>query len=751
MMDLFGGSRSSHGRYIVGQRKEGSLKVDGQAITVKNSGPTLEIWEAHIAGDTGLGVVLVDEDATVRAACVDIDIYDGLDIGRVLKVAKYLGAICFYSKSNGIHFYLFFPAPTPAKRTRELMRRIAGLLELPDGVEVFPKQDTLENNAIGNWINMPYFGESRPALDYECVPIDLEAFLARVAACTATLEHYEQLVVKAEKKVTRRNAAQVVADLWVPGQRDDLATALTGVLLRDNWDEARIDDLLSEAAGIAGDEEWRSRSKASRLAARLDNGGRVPGIPKLEELIGKKDTKRLLKALGIRRSNVRTALQTDLGNTVCLRQRKGDDLFYVHAAKKWYEWKGGRWVTDEHGQVLRRCEEAISEALMESAEDPALRNWYTRCLNLGPLERMERMGRSYLAVPFTELDHDPWLLGTPSGTVDLQRGALREPDRDDFITRSVRCTYNAEAQCPKWLQFLDEIMLGRQDLVDHLQRYAGYAISGMSNEQVMLIAYGKGANGKSTFVNVLHHLFGDYAINASTDLLLPRQVGAASNDLARLQNVRFVSALETEENARLSESVVKQLTGSDTITARFLYGEYFDFAPTHTIIFGTNHKPQIKGDDHAIWRRIQLVPFDYTVPPEKMNKDLETELLDELPGILNWVIEGCIMWQTGGLQPPAEVLEATESYRQEEDVLGDWLHQFCILDPQAYVKSGALYSSYKGYMYDSGGTERAMSQIAFSRKILEREGITKREKTYEDGVQGTYYYGVGLLDQGHEM
>jgi putative DNA primase/helicase len=247
-----------------------------------------------------------------------------------------------------------------------------------------------------------------------------------------------------------------------------------------------------------------------------------------------------------------------------------------------------------------------------------------------------------------------------------------------------------------------------------------------------------GANGKSTFQNTLKYVLGDCALQCGADTLMVQKFGSGiNNDLARLRGARLVVTSEVEDGKRFAESLVKQLTGGDAIPARFLYSEYFEYSPTFKIWIAANHRPIIRGDDHAIWRRVRLIPFEVIIPPEDRDPTLFKRLCAEGPGILNWFVQGCLEWQRSGLCAPEKVKEATNQYQGDMDLIGQWLFGCCEVDPQGSAPGGQLYQSYKVWMEQNGGSP--LSNRNFAQKLTER-GYT-RTKTR----QGAQWSGVRLL------
>jgi putative DNA primase/helicase len=439
---------------------------------------------------------------------------------------------------------------------------------------------------------------------------------------------------------------------------------------------------------------------------------------------------------------------TDLGNAERLVEQHGADLRYVYAWEKWLVWDGRAWKVDDTGEVERRAKETVRTIYAEAAEAAdadtrkALANHAKGSEARGRIEAMISLARSEPGIAATpeELDADPWALTTPNGTLDLRAGELRDHRRGDLITKIAPVEYDPEATAPTWAAFLERI-LPEEELRAFVQRAVGYSATGDTCEQCLIINHGSGANGKSTFQEAIAATLGDYAMRAPTEMLLAKRTTGIPNDVARLKGARFVAASETEEGRRLAESLVKDLTGQDTITARFMRAEFFDFKPTHKLWLSTNHKPEIRGTDTAIWRRIRLVPWTITIPPAQQDKKLLEKLRAELPGILLWIVQGCLEWQRGGLQPPGEVRRATGRYRAEMDVLAAFIDEECIVVDSATATAKALYSAYKAWCDENG--EKPESQRRFGGRLKER-GFENGKITAGPYKGNVEWYGIGL-------
>lgn len=430
---------------------------------------------------------------------------------------------------------------------------------------------------------------------------------------------------------------------------------------------------------------------------------------------------------------------TDLGNAERLVHHAGQDLRYVHEWARWLVWTGKRWEPDRAGLVKRRAKAAVRQIYAEAAnvaDDDArkeIAKWAIRSEARQRIDAMVDLAQSEkgVAVLSEGLDPDPWLLNVANGALDLTTGKLRQHERAALATKLAPVPYDPAARCPTWLAFLETIMAGNRDLIEFLQRAIGYSLTGLVSEQVLFFAHGTGANGKSTFTETLAAMLGDYAQKAPRGLLTmkPGQSDGVPNDVARLPGARFVVSNEVEEGRRLAEAQVKDLTGGDTLTARFMRGEFFEFSPTHKLWVYGNHKPEVRGTDEGIWRRIRLIPFEVTIPGDKQDRRLPAKLRAELPGILAWAVQGCLDWQRDGLGTPAEVKAATEAYRAEMDVIAEFLAESCVMTPNAATTKAALYEAYSAWCESSG--ERALTMRKFGGRLRERgveEGTTGRMK-----------------------
>jgi putative DNA primase/helicase len=443
---------------------------------------------------------------------------------------------------------------------------------------------------------------------------------------------------------------------------------------------------------------------------------------------------------------------TDMGNTDFLINMHGENVHYCHLWEKWMIWDGRRWKKSEDKHIIEAAKTVPKELYRRAGDESVGDSKFRKVLaehaiasesraKISNMVELARSDKRISTIP-DDYDSDLWLLNCLNGTIDLKTGQLRPHSRKDLITKIVNVRYDPNATCPLFENFLDCIMNTNPRLIKYLQRAVGYSLTGDTREQCFFFLYGTGANGKSTFLETVKGLLADYADTTDFSTFFVRHNETVRNDLAKLFGVRLVTAIEMESGKRLSEVLVKQLTGGDSITARFLFREYFQYRPTFKIFLAANHKPEIWGTDHAIWRRIRLIPFAVTIPRGEQDKELPDKLRSEFPGILLWAVKGCLDWLENTMGDPREVLEATEEYREEMDILAGFIGECCILGPIDKIKIQAknLYSAYLNWA--DTNKEKPLSQKTFAMRLIERGGITRRKGA------PVFYKGIGLKDEG---
>ncbi len=418
---------------------------------------------------------------------------------------------------------------------------------------------------------------------------------------------------------------------------------------------------------------------------------------------------------------------TDLGNAARLVAAHGERLRFCHHFGKWFVWDGRRWAEDQTGQVMRLAKDAARAIFAEAAttDDEVLQkkvsSWAIRSQAAERLKAMVELAKSEPGIPVTpdELDRNLWLLNVANGTIDLRTGRLRPPDPADLNTKLAPVAFEPNATCPVWLGFIDTIMAGNTEMIGFLQRGIGYALTGDTSERCLFVGHGaEGRNGKTTLLRTVAALLGDYALRTPVETLLVRPQGGIPNDIARLKGARFVYGSESEDGRRLAEALVKDLTGQDIIAARFLHREFFDFTPICKIWLMTNHRPLIRGTDHAIWDRIRLIPFAVRIPEEQVDRRLGEKLRAELPGVLAWAVEGCLEWQAKGLAAPKTVAEATAGYRSEMDIVAAWIADACVIGKGLKATAKELHASYDTWCEEAG--EKSQSQKMLAIRLQEK-------------------------------
>ena len=520
-------------------------------------------------------------------------------------------------------------------------------------------------------------------------------------------------------------SAALVAHYWPENSRHFAAMALAGMLARAGWSEKATKKFVLAVVTAAHDEEVKSRLQdVASTYRRLGEGQQVTGTPTLADLIGVDIVEKVREWLELKRES--SPHHTDLGNARRLVAAYGKNLRFCHEAGKWLAWNGEIWATDNSGIIDRLAKDTVRTIYLEaggnanSADRGSLAKHALRSEAEARLRAMIDLAKTEPGVPVnaSQLDADQWLLNCRNGTLDLRTGELLPHHPESLCTKEVPVVFDRYAKCPTWLAFLLRVMADNRGLVQFLQRTLGYALTGSTREQVLFFLYGTGANGKSTFIETCRKLLGNYAQQADFDTFVIKKSDGPRNDLARLVGTRFVAAVEAAQGRQLAENVIKQVTGGDTITARFLYHEHFEYSPQFKLFLVANHKPRVVGTDEAIWRRIRLVPFTVTIPTEERDKQLLEKLQGELPGILAWAVRGCLKWQADGLGEPVQVSEATEAYRREMDVMADFIEEHCVLGERETADAGLLYKLFQEWSEKNG--EEILTQKSLGAQLSER-------------------------------
>lgn len=412
-------------------------------------------------------------------------------------------------------------------------------------------------------------------------------------------------------------------------------------------------------------------------------------------------------------------------------ERNEGKLLYCHSSGHWHVWTGAAWVPNRIGLAFQWAR-TICRELGES-QKPGARIAAGKTSTAAGVERFCQSDTVF-AVTADAWDCDPWLLGTPGGTVDLRSGILRPANPKDRITKLTAVAPSRTASCPCWLAFLDQATRSDVGLIRFLQQWCGYSLTGSTREHALVFVYGPGGNGKSVFINVLTGILADYAKVAAMDTFTASKGDKHPTDMAMLRGARLVTASETEEDRAWAEARIKSLTGGDPVTARFMGQDFFTFVPTFKLTIVGNHQPMLRNVDDAARRRFSIVPF--VRKPEKPDRELEGKLKAEWPAILRWMIEGCLDWRQNGLVRPASVVSATNAYFAEQDLMAQWLADKCDVrqgDASIWDRTSDLFESWTAYAKAAGDAPGTMK--SFGPAML-RHGLLPYRTKSARGFQG---------------
>lgn len=438
----------------------------------------------------------------------------------------------------------------------------------------------------------------------------------------------------------------------------------------------------------------------------------------------------------------------DTGNADRFIDRYGHLYKHSYITNKFYIYDGQKWKVDDRGAIRKLIDEMIeniknekvlhSEDVTEEEAREAFQKYYKKTRGTQSKKNIMNELMHRKTVTPDEFDNDDMLLNVANGYVDLTSRELYKHDINRMFSQIANTDYSEKMQPSVWLDFLNDIFAGDKEVIRYIQKALGYSLTGSTREQIMFILFGKGRNGKSIFVETIAEILGDYSNNMQAKSLMVQKNDNVNTDIARLSKARFVTSSEPNEGFRFDEGLIKQLTGGDKVTARFLYAEEFEYTPKFKIWVSTNHKPIIRGTDDGIWRRLVLIPFDVQIPEEKVDKDLKYKLLREAPAILNWMAEGAYMWMREGLELPEKLKDAGQTYRTEMDVVEQFIQEKCKRAEDVRETGKALYEEYKKWADENN--EYKMDKNKFGKKLKEKF----RSKKMNNGVN---YLGVELTEK----
>jgi putative DNA primase/helicase len=444
---------------------------------------------------------------------------------------------------------------------------------------------------------------------------------------------------------------------------------------------------------------------------------------------------------------LRDAPLTDTGNAECFLYENGENYRYNKTNGKWYLWDGVIWKKDEKEEInskilgtIRRRQQAVVESF-ENRDIETRQKAYKYLVRCEDVKYRSNTRKAVEMLPslittIDQYDKDNYLIATQNGTLDLNSGYFYQSEREDLLTMQMGVDYDPDADCPRWKQFLSEIFNNDSEVIKFMQKIVGYSLTGDTIEQKMFIFYGFGKNGKSVFINTIQALLNNYAGTASFKTFDADKQSEMSNDVAALKGKRFVAMSESGAERRLNEPLIKQVTGGDRVSCRFLQKEFFEYVPQFKLFLATNHKPIITQSDFGIWRRLVLIPFTQNFDGRE-DEGLREKLMSELSGILNWALEGLKSWKEEGLQSfPQAVKEATDEYKEDSDTIGQWFEQKMIKHPASSIKSSEAHKDYKNWCLENGyyGVGNKVFKAG-----LEEMGFRINKKS-----DGNYWEGFGL-------
>ena len=409
-------------------------------------------------------------------------------------------------------------------------------------------------------------------------------------------------------------------------------------------------------------------------------------------------------------------------------------LRFCHSLGQWLIWDGVAWRPDQTVHVFDLIRNHCREHSEFAAETPGDTKKFCSPAFVAGVERFLKSDRQY-ATTAEQYDTDDWILNTPDGMVSLKDGRILPHDPDKYCTKVTAVSPGGD--CPLWREFLEVVTDGDNELIDYLQRLAGYCLTGSTREHSLHFIYGTGANGKGTFLNALAGVLNDYAAIAPIETFTETHGERHPTELAMLDGPRLVLAQETESGRKWAETRIKALTGGDPISARRMRQDFFTFTPKFKLVIAGNHKPTLSTVDEAIRRRIHVVPFVVTVPLERRDKALGEKLKAEWPGILAWAIEGCVEYCVrDGLEPPDSVVDATDAYLRSQNVLLEWIEDACERRPDCWEKPSLLFANWRAW------AKAANEPVGTQKNFVERMEAADFQQCRDREHDGRYWKGI---------
>ena len=502
--------------------------------------------------------------------------------------------------------------------------------------------------------------------------------------------------------------------------------------------EDKIVDLLHQLSDSISDGGSTSNSELKTIADAVELGKQSPiqTTGQVGELLAVSDNgifvnRSVFAGFDVIDGTANTRELSELGNAKRLEDRYGDNIRYIHDSGVWLHWKNGSWVLDLDGAMILSLSAGLyhqiyGEGSLHPAYAKDFAEWSQKSQKKVTISNAVDLFRlsEGIRIPQSFVDSELFCIGIDHArqVIDLNTGNVRASSQEDYITKSVNVSHLGDStEAVRWLQFLNQVFGDDQELINWLQRWCGYLLTGATNEQFFLFCYGHGSNGKSVLGEILRLILGDYARAMPSETLTSskRQKGGATPDLVDLVGARLAISSETEDGAALAETLVKSLTGNDAMSARQLYGKQFQFIPQFKILMVGNHRPVIKGADNGIWRRVRMLPFTRTFSSDECDRGLLGKLKAEAPHILKWMVDGCIEWQHTGLSDiPLTIKQATAEYQEDQDLIGIFLDECCDRSLDNTESSVVLFGAYESWCKGNG--EFAGTKSALGRKLTER-------------------------------
>jgi putative DNA primase/helicase len=525
---------------------------------------------------------------------------------------------------------------------------------------------------------------------------------------------------------------------WIEGSRHEKSLAVAGLLRKAGFSVARVKRIIKAVVSDSRDNELDDRLRAvdSTFASELSS---VAGYSSLVASIGEQDASSISRWAGLEpprpdgrptRDSSHVSLDSDGDHAVAFAQRYQGELRHCSHNSQWYVKEHGVFVpihqSRVQGMALDFGNELIAEGKLHHRDSRS-------ALNRNRINNAIELARSKMAVEFHQLDSRSDLVGCLNGVIDLKTGTITD-DASAVVTKRLNATFDPSAKCERFLKFLGEIFPGDKDVIQFVQRVVGYSLSGSTEAQAMFFFVGKGANGKSTLLEVLGGLFGDYGGVTPIQTLMTSKYGNERNDdLANLAGVRLARAAEGESGSKFATAKVKLMTGGDTISCRRLYENQFSYRPQFKLLAATNELPIIDEGGDAIWRRIHVVRFPISIPADMRNGNLVAELSLERSGILNWALEGYKDFKAQGLNPPSAVVKETSSYRENSDTVKIFVDSACVNVTNAFIGTSALHHAYESFCGESGIEPLPVTKFG---KELSRLGFEPKRKNTGNGWVG---------------